>query len=151
MKMTVSNVNKFLFFKLPAAFWCGVRLKQIDKQTAVTTVKHKWVNQNPFRSMYFAVQLMAAELSTAVLVMQQIELSGHKVSMLVLNNNSSYNKKATGKIKFTCTQGDLVVNAIKQAIETKQGITLWLESIGTNQDGIEVSRMNFEWTLLVKN
>ena len=34
-----------------------------------STVKHRWINQNPFNSMYFAVQAMAAELSTGALVM----------------------------------------------------------------------------------
>jgi len=39
----------------------------------VATVKHRWLNQNPFNSMYFAVQAMAAELTTGALVMYQIK------------------------------------------------------------------------------
>jgi hypothetical protein len=35
----------------------------------VVSVKHRWINQNPFNSMYFAVQAMAAELATGALVM----------------------------------------------------------------------------------
>jgi hypothetical protein len=75
-----------------------VRLKEISEIRAVTTVKYGWKNQNPFQSMYFAVQAMAAELSTGALVMSKIHQSGKKISMLVANNNSSFTKKATGRI-----------------------------------------------------
>lgn len=150
MEFNVSNINKFLFFKLPSAYWTGVRLKEITAVKAITTVKHGWKNQNPFNSMYFAVQAMAAELSTGALVMRKIAESGQKISMLVANNNSSFTKKATGRIFFTCEDGALLDDAIKQAIDTGEGVTVWMKSIGRNTDGDQVSIMNFEWTLKVK-
>jgi hypothetical protein len=92
MRLTASKLNKFLFFKLPAAFICGVRVKKLDEKECVATVKHRWINQNPFNSMYFAVQAMAAELSTGALVMYQIQKSGKKISMLVANNRKLHKK-----------------------------------------------------------
>ena len=82
MNYTLSKLNTFLFLKLPAAFWSGVRVKSISKQQCEATVKHRWFNQNPFNSMYFAVQAMAAELTTGALVMMQIKNSKKKISML---------------------------------------------------------------------
>ncbi|MGL4582486.1 MAG: thioesterase, partial [Flavobacterium sp.] len=111
---------------------------------------HGWKNQNPFKSMYFAVQAMAAELSTGALVMRKIAKSGEKISMLVANNNSSFTKKATGRIFFTCEDGAVLDDAIKKAIDTGEGVTVWMKSIGRNTDGDQVSVMNFEWTLKVK-
>ncbi|GAQ49387.1 hypothetical protein FPK15_contig00037-0011 [Flavobacterium psychrophilum] len=73
MEFSASNLNKFLFFKLPAAFWSGVRAKSITQTQCVVTVKHRWANQNPFKSMYFAVQAMAAELTTGAMVMLHIQ------------------------------------------------------------------------------
>jgi hypothetical protein len=55
--------------------------------------------------MYFAVQAMAAELTTGVLIMQAIQESGQSISMLVLNNKSNFSKKAKGLITFTCEDG----------------------------------------------
>lgn len=150
MEFTPSKINTFLFFKLPAAYWSGVRLRYLDDDSSVTNVKHGWKNQNPFRSMYFAVQAMAAELSTGVLVMREIQASGKKISMLVANNNSSFTKKATGCISFKCADGMVVEEAIQKAIETGEGQTFWLKSIGTNERGEQVSEMNFEWTVKVK-
>ena len=98
MELTPSKINTFLFFKLPSAFICGVRVKQLKTAKCTVTVKHRWINQNPFNSMYFAVQAMAAEMSTGALVLYQIKKSNKKISMLVANNKGNFTKKATGKI-----------------------------------------------------
>ena len=150
MKISVSSLNKFLFFKLPSAFVCGVRVKEIDENKCVATVKHRWMNQNPFNSMYFAVQAMAAELTTGALVMLEIQKSGQKISMLVANNKGNYSKKATGKITFVCNDGSLVKQAVQNAIATGEGQTFWMKSIGTNENGEQVSEMDFEWSVRVK-
>jgi len=149
--MSRFQINLFLFFKLPSAFWCGVRLKSITQEQCVTSVRHRWFNQNPFQSMYFAVQAMAAELSTGALVMQNIKESGKKISMLVANNKGNFTKKATGRITFTCQDGLSVTQTIQQAIVTGEGQTVWLKAIGTNEKGEQVSEMDFEWTLKLKS
>ena len=150
MAFTASKLNSFLFFKLPSAFWCGVRVKEISQDKCVVTVKHKWINQNPFKSMYFAVQAMAAELTTGALVMYQIKESGKDISMLVANNKSNFTKKATGKIHFTCSDGHLIQEAITKTIATKEGQTFWMKSIGVNEKGEQVSEMDFEWSVKLK-
>ena len=150
MALTPSKINAFTFLKLPSAWWCGVRLKYIDEKKAITTVKHKWMNQNPFKSMFWAVQGMAAELSTGALVMNEIQKSGKKVSMLVANNKATFTKKATGRITFTCEDGELIADAIKKTVETGEGQTCWMKSVGVNKDGVEVSTFHFEWTVKEK-
>ena len=151
MAISTHKINLFLFLKLPAAFWCGVRLKSINETQCITSVRHRWINQNPFQSIYFAVQAMAAELSTGALVMRSIQDSGKKISMLVANNKGNFTKKATGKIIFTCNDGASVTQAIKQAIASNEGQTVWMKSIGTNEKGEQVSEMDFEWTLKIKS
>lgn len=148
--LSTYQLNTFLFFKLPSAFWCGVRVKSITRQSCTVTVKHRWINQNPFRSMYFAVQAMAAELSTGALVISKIKESKRDISMLVANNKSKFTKKATGRITFTCTDGDLIEAAIQQTIATGLGQTFWMKSIGVNQNGEQVSEMDFEWSVRIK-
>jgi hypothetical protein len=77
-----------LLFKLPAAYFCGVRVTSLDELKCDVSVKHRWINQNPFRSMYFAVQAMAAELSTGALVMRQVKESNLPISMLITANSA---------------------------------------------------------------
>jgi len=150
MKISISKLNKFLFFKLPSAFLCGVRVKQIDDIKCVVTVKHRWINQNPFNSIYFAVQAMAAELSTGALVMNYIHKNDKKISMLVANNKGNFTKKAVGRITFVSNDGHLAQQAIQEAISSNEGQTFWMKSIGTNEKGEQVSEMDFEWSVRAK-
>lgn len=151
MKLSPYKLNLFLFLKLPNAWFSGVRLKELSNNHAVSSVKHRWINQNPFKSMYFAVQAMAAELVTGVLVMQAIQKSDKKISMLVAQNTSEFTKKATGRIHFTCQQGHEIEAVIQKCISTGEGQKIWLESVGMNENNEVVSTFKFEWTLKVKN
>jgi len=93
---------------------------------------------------------MAAELSTGALVMLEIQKSDKKISMLVANNKSNFSKKATGRITFTCNDGVLADQAIREAIASGEGQTFWMKSIGTNEKGEQVSEMDFEWSVRIK-
>ena len=79
MDFTPRKLNLFLAFKLPSAFLTGVRTRFLDDQRCVVVVKHRWINQNPFRSMFWAVQGMAAELSTGALLMMKIKASNKSI------------------------------------------------------------------------
>ncbi|WP_242132085.1 DUF4442 domain-containing protein [Aestuariivivens marinum] len=150
MRITPRKLNAFKLLKLPSAYLCGVRTKSIDAKSCVVTVRHRWINQNPFRSMFWAVQGMAAEFSTGALMMSKIKSSGKQMSMLVVSNKAIFTKKATGKITFTCNDGHLIDETIIRAIEIGEGQTLWMTSVGVNEEGTEVSTFHFEWSIKLK-
>ncbi|WP_046744270.1 DUF4442 domain-containing protein [Kordia zhangzhouensis] len=149
-KLTPSKINTFLLFKLPSAFFSGVRLKEITRETATVTVKHRWINQNPFKSLYWATQGMASELATGVLVIQEIEASGQKISMLVRSQKGTFTKKATGKIRFVCNDGLKVKEAIDKAIATEEGQSLMVYAEGFDETGESVSHFEYEWGIKLK-
>ena len=128
-----------------------MRCKKIYAEKCVVCVKHNWFNKNPFRSLYFAVQAMAAELSTGALVMYYIQRYDIKLSMLVVENEAVFKKKATGSISFSCIEGNQIKLAVKEAVKTKNPQTIWVESVGRNQVGEEVSRFKFKWSLKLKH
>ena len=139
-----------MFFKLPAAFFCGVRVKEIKKEYCITTVRHRWINQNPFNSLFWAVQGMAAELSTGALVLSYIKEKNQNISMLVAKNKATFSKKAKGRIIFRCTDGLKITNLIDTAINSGRGQTCWMKSVGTDSTGDIVSEFEFEWTIKIK-
>jgi len=150
MKITPKKVNLFMLFKLPLAYIGGVRIKTLSKEEATVSITHKWMNQNPFQSMFWAAQGMASEMSTGILVMKAIEDAKEKVSMLVTHQEANFYKKATGKIIFTCAGGKEISEAIKASKETKEGQVVVLTSEGKNEEGFVVSQFSFEWSLKVK-
>ncbi|MEN8187836.1 MAG: DUF4442 domain-containing protein [Bacteroidota bacterium] len=150
MKYNTKDLNKFLFFKLPSAFLSGVRVSSINNSEAIATVKHKWINQNPFKSMYWATQGMASELVTGILVMQEIERSRKKISMLVTSQNGEFYKKARGKITFICKDGRKVKDVVEKAIETGEGQSLVLTAEGFDEEYETVSKFTYHWGIKVK-
>ncbi|MDA8917880.1 DUF4442 domain-containing protein [Flavobacteriaceae bacterium] len=150
MKMSYFKYTLFTLFKLPAAWITGVRLTHLDDRSSTASIKHRWINQNPYSSMFWAVQGMAAEFPTGILLTQEIERSKRNISMLVLNNKASFTKKATGRINFTCNQGEEARATIDKLITTGEPQTVWLDAVGVNESGQQVSSFSFEWTLLLK-
>ena len=150
--MKPSSIHLFMLKELPAAYFAGVRVEELSIEKAITRVKHRWINQNPFKSIYFAVLAMAAELSTGVLVMQAIRNSSKQFSMLVVENQSVFHKKAIGKITFICDDGKKL-SAEMEACKTSENKarSFWMTSIGKNQQGEEVAAFYFKWSIKQKN
>ena len=145
MKYTPNQINKWMLFKLPAAWLTGVRILSISDTKCEVKVRFKWINQNPYRSMFWAVQGMAAELTTGMLLTKSIQESNTNISMLLVANKSNFYKKAVGKIKFICDQGE---NAKELINLTKKNIThkAWLKAKGFDETGDMVSEFDFEWS-----
>lgn len=141
----------FLFAKLPSAFFAGVRVSEIDNRKCIVKVPYKWFSQNPFRSTYFACLSMAAELSTGALTMAFLYKRKPPVSMLVVRVESEYYKKATGITYFTCDQGAEIYQCIIDAIESGEGRSIKLRSVGTNKKKEKVAEFWITWSFKVKS
>ncbi len=150
MKFTISKVNWFLLFKIPSAYFAGVRTKSITDHGVEVYVKHRWINQNPFGSMYWAVQGMASELTTGLIVMRAIHKKKIPISMLVTNQTGTFTKKAKGRIIFTCTDIKIVEDKISSLSIENPTTTFKLTSIGIDSDGDQVSNFEYEWSLKLK-
>lgn len=140
----------FLLSKLPSAFFSGVRVKYADEQKAVVTVPYKWFSTNPFRSTYFACLSMAAEMSTGVLAMAHTYNENPPVSMLVLKVEGNFSKKATGVTTFTCEDGAMVKQVIREAAASGKGTMVNMRSVGTNKEGEIVAEFTITWSFKVK-
>jgi len=141
----------YLLKKLPLAYIAGIRVKELNDEKAVTTVKYGWLTQNPFRSMYFACLAMAAEMSTGLLALNGVYNSNPPVSMLIIKNQAIYNKKAIGNITFTCSDGDIFKTAIHKAKTSGEGIMIDATAIGKDEEGDIVAEFVFTWSLKAKS
>ncbi len=147
--------NSFLFRlyllkNLPMAFIAGIRVKKLNDEMAVATIRYGWITQNPFRSMYFACQAMAAELTTGLLVKNCIYQSSPPISMLIVENKASYFKKAVGKITFTCSDGKIISELVKKAKQSGEAVKADIKSVGTDETGDKVAEFDFTWSLKIK-
>lgn len=141
----------FLFFKLPSAFFSGVRLRNIDAGQCRVSVPYKWFSQNPFKSTYFACLAMAAEMSTGVLGMMQLHKRTPAVSMLVVGLEANYHKKATERTNFICEDGALIQKAVEETIATGEARIVRATSVGKNTKGEVIAEFFITWSFKAKS
>lgn len=145
------KLRLFLLGQLPSAYFSGVRVEVLDAGHAVVSVPYKWFSRNPFRSTYFACLAMAAEMSTGLLAMTQVYKRKPAVSMLVVELQATYFKKATGRSFFTCMDGPLFEQAVEDAIKTGEAKTIQALSTGVNKAGEKVAEFRITWSVKRKN
>ena len=152
-RQTVRNKFKFKLFllkELPAAFFSGINVTEIFEEKAVVRIPFKFLTKNPFKSMYFASQAMAAELSTGILAISQISGRKPAVSMLVFDMKAHFSKKARTAVNFTCEYGKEIKDAVEKTIATGEGVTVEAKSKGIDKFGDVVSTFTFVWTFKAK-
>jgi hypothetical protein len=138
--------RQFLLSKLPAAYFAGLKIEVSDESHVVISVKQKWFNKNPFRSIYFAILSMAAEMSTGILSMGNIYKRKPAVSMLVVEQRGLFHKKATGKILFTCEDGNKIASTVEEAITKGNAVSVVCYSKGTNSENEVVAEFWITWS-----
>ncbi len=140
----------FFLFKLPSACFWGIKVKSVDRDKGVVTLPYTWFSKNPFRSIYFAAQAGAAELSTGLLGMILIE-GKPPVSMLITGAEAEFVKKSDSLTTFTCDEGGKLGETIDLAIKTGEGQKVTVTSTGVDSYGDVVSRFKLTWSFKPKS
>lgn len=138
-----------MLIKLPTLNFWGVKLVSLNFNECSTSVPYHWRTQNPFKSIYFAALAGAAELSTGALCMLAIQ-GNQSVSMLVINLQAEYYKKANQKITFICNQGEAIQQIISNLSETNPSNMITLVSNGYNENKELVAQFNISWSFKIK-
>lgn len=145
---------KFGLFKLakvPMAFIAGIKLKGLDTKSATTLVRYRFINTNPFKSMYFAVLAMAAEMSTGALALFSLAKHKQSIALIVVSSKGTYYKKAVGKIRFECTDGEVFIEKIDSCLTSGNAEIVKAKSIGYNEAEEVVCEYEFEWSFKLRS
>ena len=143
--------NFFLLRSLPMGFIAGLRVKEFTNDKCAISVPYKWLNQNPFRSTYFAVLAMAAEMSSGMMAMMHTYNSQPSISMLVTGLEAEFVKKATGLTIFTCENGPELLQTIEECISTGEGRTLKCTATGRSEQGEIIARFFVTWSFKARS
>jgi hypothetical protein len=136
----------FLFKKLPLAFIAGLSVKRIEENICSVSIPFNWITSNPFKSMYFAAQSMAAEFSTALLAVTAIDQSERNIALIIVNIKAEFEKKAASKLQFTCEDGERIRNAVNEIQNNGDSSIVEAKSIGKDVDGEIVSIFHVTWS-----
>jgi hypothetical protein len=137
----------YLLWRLPLAYIAGVKVVAFRRDSATMSIRYRWINTNPFKSMYFAAMNMGAELACGLLVFAHINEVNPKISMLLEDFNSHYVRKGLGKVLFICQQGDEIKNAVEIASETTETQKLNVKVHATDVVGTILATFEMQWSL----
>ena len=135
---------KFRLFSLvsmPTARFAGLRLDRIDDEACVTSIPGGWRSQNPFKTMYWAVQGAAPFAMSRAMP--------EKLRMFVVGTEANFGKRAKGRIRFTCDEVSAARDAIEQSRVSGESVECDLKSVGRDSSGDIVSEWMFKWNFLV--
>jgi Domain of unknown function (DUF4442) len=136
-----------LFFQVPMNFMTGMRLRELNGASCKVSVPYRWFNKNPFKSTFWAVLGMAAEMSTGALVKMYTYKINPSVSIIVGNCSAEFVAKARGLTTFVCNDGKRIAETVKKAIETGEPQEVLCKTVGYSKTGEEVARFTFSWKM----
>jgi len=139
----------FSLISMPTARFAGLRMDRLDESSCVTSIPGGWRSQNPFKTMYWAVQGMGAELATGAAPFAMSRAMPEKLRMFVVGTEASFTKRAKGRISFTCEDVSAARKAIELSASTGESVECDMRSIGTDSSGDIVSEWVFKWNFLV--
>lgn len=128
------------------AFLAGLRVLSYSEEQATVSLPHTYLTKNPFRSIYFACQAMAAEFSTGALCLLALEKHATDVSLLVVKVEGSFTKKGTGLVLFSCSDGKKVDRTVAESISENEPKTITLTSIGRDKEGDKIAEFHITWS-----
>jgi hypothetical protein len=140
-----------MFRKVPMAFLSGLKITELTEERCSVTVPYKRLNKNPFRSTYWAVLGMAAEMSSAALLTLYVYKQKPSMAMFIVNCSAEFIKRATDITTFVCNDGLKIKDALLEAAETEEPQLIECKSIGKNKAGEDVANFGFTWSVKVRS
>jgi len=141
----------YYFKNLPMALISGIKLIRLDEEKSIAEAPYRWQNRNPFKSMYFAVISMAAELSTGAPALLALKGSDSDVVLIIVDLKAEFVKKVTTKITFTCEDYALFSQALTQLKKVGDTVDVTAKTIGRDTNGDEVARFDFTWSFKLRS
>lgn len=70
--------------------------------------------------------------------------------MLIVKSDAVYLKKATGITTFTCEDGLMIQQVVKEAMASGKSTSIAARSVGINEAGETVAEFTFTWSFKAK-
>lgn len=143
-------MRAFLLKSMPLGLAAGLRVDAIDDSVCVVSLPGGWRTQNPFRSMYWAAQGMAAELATGAPMFVYTRAAPAPVRTLVGSVEARFVKPAHGRISFTCADVAAAADGVARACGSDESVDCPLVATGRDARGEVVSEWTFRWSFRAK-
>lgn len=107
-------------FKIPVIFYVGAQVFEVNEKRCVISIPLNRRTRNHYRSMYFGVLAVGADLGCGYLAQYINETQAQgKIALLFKDFKADFLKRPEGDVHFVCDEGEKIQAAIGEAISTK--------------------------------
>ncbi len=144
--------NPFLFrsvllYSLPSAVITGMKITRLDDEGCEVKVPYRFFNKNPFKTTYWAILGMAAEMVGGAQLMMYTRHSTPSVANFVVGCEAKFINRALGVTRFESNDAQLMKSMVTESIETGEAVTFDTQTIGYSEDGTIVVDFKFTWSV----
>jgi hypothetical protein len=136
----------YLLAKVPLAACAGLKLRRLEEDGCTVSLPGGWRTQNPFRSTYFAAQMMAAEMSTGAPAMLLVEGAPASVALILRDLRAVFTKKVVGASLYTFSDIPGMRDAVERAAAQPEETRYTARVAGTMLDGTPASEFEVTWS-----
>ena len=118
MMLDVVKMYAFFVFKIPFLIPCLPRLSMLNNERCVLKIPLYFMTKNHLGSMYFGALMVGVDLACGLLAFHHIRHVDEPVSIVFKDVQAQFLKRAEGRVRFECVEGQQVAAMIAKTIKT---------------------------------
>jgi acyl-coenzyme A thioesterase PaaI-like protein len=124
-------IIRLFALRVPALLFLGPRVLELDEEGCAVKIPLGWRSRNHVGSMYFGALCAGADLAGALHAIHVVRERRSKVVVLFKDFRAEFLKRADGDVVFRSREGRRVADAVRQADQSGERITIPVEVVAT--------------------
>lgn len=116
------GLRAFGALKVPLILYCMPQVQRVDQDACVIAVPLTWRTRNHYKSMYFGVLAIGADMTAGLLAMNLTQNSDKAVGLLFKDFKADFHKRAMGDVVFRCDDGALVRQMVDRVLASPERV-----------------------------
>jgi acyl-coenzyme A thioesterase PaaI-like protein len=131
MLLKETALVRLLSLRIPSLLFVGPRVQHVDDEVCEITIPLGWRTRNHVGVMYVGVLCAGADLASGLQAAKLIYGRYKDVVLLFADLKAEFLKRADGDVLFRSRQGRQIAEAVRQAHETGERVTIPIEVVAT--------------------
>ncbi len=131
MLLRETALVRLFALRIPMLLFLGPRVMEIDEEGCAVEIPLGFRSRNHVGSMYFGALCAGADIAGGLNAIRAIRQSHPKVVLIFKDFKADFLKRADGDVLFRCRDGRRVAEAVRQADQTGERITIPVEVVAT--------------------
>src|SRR3989338_10743411 len=149
--MQMQAYEEFLRKNVPMIDFSQLSIERLDNNQCIVKMPFISQNKNHVQSMYFGSMLIGTEAAAGILALFHLEQAKQGPVLVFKDISGDFLKRAEADTYFICKDSEIIMNAVKESVETKQRVNAKLHVIGVlDVNNLDEKVSDFYLTISIK-